>query len=96
MLMQLLVCQLGGLGNALRLPLNPECSIMITQNLTSSQPRSYFLTANLGDYYLHHNQPSIFSIKTTSTKADMPSPLPKEDTLPKCQPPAEAPNCRSS
>ncbi|CAL9000955.1 unnamed protein product, partial [Prunus brigantina] len=65
---QLLACQLGGLGTALRLPLNLECSVMITQKLTSSQPRSHFLTANLGDYCLHHNQPSISSLKASSTK----------------------------
>ncbi|CAL2271650.1 unnamed protein product [Prunus armeniaca] len=69
---------------------------MITQKLTSSQPRSHFLTANLGDYCLHHNQPSISSLKTTSTKADTPSLLPKEDTLPRCQAPAETPDCQSS
>ncbi|CAL2259786.1 unnamed protein product [Prunus armeniaca] len=69
---------------------------MITQKLTSSQPRSHFLTANLGDYCLHHNQPSISSLKTTSTKADTPSFLPKEDTLPRCQAPAETPDCQSS
>ncbi|KAI5336125.1 hypothetical protein L3X38_026259 [Prunus dulcis] len=44
---------------------------------------------NLGDYCLHHNQRSVSSIKTTSTKADTPSSLLKEDTLPKRQPPAE-------
>ncbi|CAL8169332.1 unnamed protein product [Prunus armeniaca] len=84
-------CQLGGLGNALWLPLSLECSVMITQKLTSSQPISYFLTANLGDYCLHHNQPSISSLKSTSTKVDTPSLMPKEDTPPRCQAPAEAP-----
>ncbi|CAL8168852.1 unnamed protein product [Prunus armeniaca] len=41
---------------------------------------------------LQHNQPSISSLKTTSTKAVTLSPLPKEDTLPRCQTPAEAPD----
>ncbi|CAL2274392.1 unnamed protein product [Prunus armeniaca] len=45
---------------------------------------------------LHHNQPSISSLKTTSTKADTHSLLPKEDTLPRCQAPAETPDCQSS
>ncbi|CAL2246705.1 unnamed protein product [Prunus armeniaca] len=71
-LTQLLACQLGGLGNALWLPLNLECSVMITQNLTSSQPRTYFLTVNLGDYCLHHNQPSISGIKATAPRASTP------------------------
>ncbi|KAI5313836.1 hypothetical protein L3X38_043012 [Prunus dulcis] len=94
-LMQLLACQLGRLGNAPRLPLKLECSVMITLKLTSSQPRSYFLTSNLGDYCLDHNQTSIPSIKATSTEAATPSSLPKEDTLPRCQTLAEAPNCQT-
>ncbi|KAI5338234.1 hypothetical protein L3X38_017505 [Prunus dulcis] len=44
---------------------------------------------------LHHNEPSRPSIKATRTKAATPSPLPKEDTLPKCQTPAEAPGCQT-
>ncbi|KAI5342782.1 hypothetical protein L3X38_010658 [Prunus dulcis] len=82
-------------GSALRLPMKLECSITITQKLTSSQPRSYFSTANLRDYCLHHSEPSRPSIKATSTKAATPSSLSKEDTLPRCQTPAEAPNCQT-
>ncbi|KAI5352183.1 hypothetical protein L3X38_005074 [Prunus dulcis] len=93
-LTQLLACQLGGLGSALRLLTKLECSATITK-LTSSQPRSYFSTANLGDYCLHHNEPSSPSHKATSTKATMPSPMPKEDTLPRCQTPAEALKCQT-
>ncbi|KAI5324812.1 hypothetical protein L3X38_033885 [Prunus dulcis] len=84
-LTQLLACQLGGRGNALRLPLKLECSVTITQKLTSSQPKSYFLTANLRDYCLP-------SIKATSTKAATPSSLPKEDTLPREQYPSKKGN----
>ncbi|KAI5335896.1 hypothetical protein L3X38_026030 [Prunus dulcis] len=45
---------------------------------------------------LHYIQPSVSCTKTTSIRANTPSSLPKEDTLPKQQPPAEAPHCRSS
>ncbi|KAI5311641.1 hypothetical protein L3X38_040814 [Prunus dulcis] len=45
------------------------------------------------EYCLHHNEPSRPSIKATSTKAATPSPMPKEDTLPRCQTPAEALSC---
>ncbi|KAI5327731.1 hypothetical protein L3X38_027127 [Prunus dulcis] len=58
------------------------------KKLTSSQPRSYFSTANLGDYCLHHNEPSSPSHKATSTKATTPSPMPKEDTLPRLSRPS--------
>ncbi|BBN69351.1 Disease resistance protein TIR-NBS-LRR class family [Prunus dulcis] len=41
------------------------------------------LDRELGDYCLHHNEPSSPSHKATSTKATTPSPTPKEDTLPR-------------
>ncbi|KAI5344478.1 hypothetical protein L3X38_012355 [Prunus dulcis] len=79
-------------------PTTPNEAGMLGYNykkLTSSQPRSCFSTANLGDYCLHHSEPSRPSIKATSTKAATPSPLPKEDTLPRCQTPAKAPSCQT-
>ncbi|KAI5356460.1 hypothetical protein L3X38_009356 [Prunus dulcis] len=94
-LTQLLVCQLGGLGNALQLQTETGMLGHDYTKLTSSKPRNYFLTANLGDYCLYHNQSSILSIKATSAKAATPSSLPKEDILPRCQTPAEAPKCQT-
>ncbi|CAB4294286.1 unnamed protein product [Prunus armeniaca] len=45
---QLLACQLGGLGNALRFPLNLECSVMITQKSHKFPTQKLLLDHELG------------------------------------------------